>query len=213
MICGAQPTSCSPGNSVGARAISGVPSLRHLPGLALTIVCLLSVTRAASAQAFISPFFGYNVGGDAACPAAASCPEKSVNLGVAFGSLNAIFGFEEEVGYSKNLFRDTTAGESSVVTLMSNVIVGPLLGYVRPYGVGGVGLMKTKAALTPSSFLAVSSSDLGWNVGGGLMVSYGHIGIRGDVRVYRSVNELEGGLSGRNAKVHFGRVAVGLVIQ
>ena len=190
-----------------------VTPIRHLRRLALTTLCLLSLTRAASAQAFISPFFGYNVGGDAACPEGSSCPEKSVNLGVAFGSLNKIFGFEEEIGYSKNLFKGSAAGDSTVTTLMTNVMVGRRVGYARPYGVGGVGLMKIKAALAPSSATTVRSNDLGWNVGGGLMVSYDHIGVRADVRVYSSLNELEGGLSGRNGRVNFARAAIGLILQ
>ena len=191
----------------------GVTSIRRLRRLALTTLWLLSVARVASAQAYISPFFGYNVGGDAACPAATSCPEKSVNLGVAFGNLNAIFGFEEEIGYSKNLFKRGAAGDSTVTTLMSNVMAGRRLGFVRPYGVGGVGLMKIKAALAPSVATTVASNDLAWNVGGGLMVSYEHIGVRADVRMYRSLNELEGGLAGRNGRVNFARAAIGLVLQ
>ena len=59
-------------------------------------------------------------------------------------ALDIAIGFEEELGYSKNLFKNGSIPGSSVLTLMSDVIIGPRIGYVRPYGAGGFGRLITQ---------------------------------------------------------------------
>ena len=88
--------------------------------------------------------------------------------------------------------------------------------YVRPYGLVGVGLIKTAVtptALLPGASLTVRSNALGWSIGGGLFVTYNHVGLRADLRVLRSLDGLDVGLLGGQSKRHFSRATIGLVLQ
>jgi hypothetical protein len=75
---------------------------------------------------------------------------------------------------------------------MANLTAGiPLQGRsgigVRPYGVAGVGLIRQQIDVI-GGLAAYTANDLGYDVGAGLMVFFGpHVGLRGDVRHFRSV--------------------------
>jgi hypothetical protein len=182
--------------------------------LSLLALLLLLAPRPAAAQgAFVAPYVGFDFGGDAKCAQVSNCEDKTTNFGVAVGSLGSIAGFEEEFGYAKDFFGKTTDMKSSVLTLMSNLVVGPKIKYVRPYGVIGLGLIKTNVDLTPSGLLNMDNNSLGWDLGGGLMVGAGRIGVRGDVRYFHAFKDLEfAGFTLNNTKLDFGRASVGLVL-
>ena len=170
----------------------------------------------ASAQAFLAPYIGYNFGNDALCPASMpSCNEKNPVVGVAFGNLNALIGFEEDLSYSKGLLKSPGVGQANVLTLMSNLVLSPMLfSYVRPYGVGGFGLMRVTSEFNPTSLLQLNQSDIGWNIGGGVMVTYGHVGVRGDLRFFHGFNDIDiSGLPGGDRKLDYGRATVAFVLQ
>lgn len=165
----------------------------------------------ARAQGFINPFIGFTFGGDAACPTIRDCDSKSPNFGISFGSLNKVIGFEEEFAYAKNFFDDPTVSNSSVLSLMSNVIVGPRIGILRPYGAGGFGLIKSHVELEPSSILSVDNNDLGWDIGGGLIIQSAHVGVRGDVRYFHGFTDLDVfGFKVSDLELNYGRATVGL---
>ena len=103
----------------------------------------LAGTRPAHAQGFISPFIGYNFGGDVGCPEITNCKDKRADYGVSFGALGSIVGFEAEFGYTKNFFGDTSNQATNVLTFMSNFMLAPKIGPVQPYGLAGLGLMRT----------------------------------------------------------------------
>jgi hypothetical protein len=180
--------------------------------LALT---LLVAPRPAAAQGFISPFIGFDFGGDAKCPEISDCEDKTTNLGVSVGTLGPVIGFEEEFAYAKDFFGTAPLiSSSSVLTLMSNVIIGPKISLVRPYVVGGVGLIKAKVEFTPTSLLSTSNNGFGWDIGGGLVIGGEHVGVRGDIRYFHSFKDLEvAGFSlGGDTKIDFGRATVGLFL-
>src|SRR5262245_31733446 len=140
---------------------------------AMVILCLaalLSVTMAspAKAQGFISPYLGWNFGGDSGCPQITNCEDKHANYGVAFGLVGSIVGFEEEFGFTNDFFGSTPTQSSKVITLMSNFMVAPRLGPVQPYGLGGVGLIRTSVEGTANS----DQNQFGWDVGGGVMIFF-----------------------------------------
>ena len=138
--------------------------------MCLSFVITIAAAEA-RAQSFISPFVGYNFGGDSACEAAnqlPDCEEKNLNYGVGFGRMGNVVGFEEEFGYARNFFGEAPGFSSSVLTVMSNFMVVPNLGPVRPFGLVGLGLIKSKVEFTPSSLLDADNNHFGWNVGGGL---------------------------------------------
>ncbi len=175
----------------------------------------LAAARPASAQGFISPLVGFNFGGDAGCASATDCEDKNLNLGVSFGTLGSIFGFEEEIGYAKNFFGEAPGVSSNVLTVMSNFMIAPDLKVVRPYALAGVGLMKSHVELTGASLLDTDNNSFGWNVGGGLMVFLTpNIGLRGDVRYFHAFQDLElGGITISDTKLDFGRAAAALVFK
>jgi opacity protein-like surface antigen len=122
---------------------------------------------------------------------ATNCEDRNSNLGVSGGKLGGIGGVEFEFGYARNFFGETAGVDSNVLTLMTNVIVGPKIGAVRPFLLGGLGLIKSHVELTAGSLLD-SSNNFGWNFGGGLMIMFGeHFGVRGDVRRFQVVPESE----------------------
>src|SRR6186713_2544636 len=102
---------------------------------AFAALFVFGIADQASAQAYISPFLGYNFGGDSGCPEVTNCEDKRRNLGVAFGSIGSFFG-------------DIPGTSSSVLTFMGNVMFAPKFGVLQPYGVVGLGLIKTHTELT-----------------------------------------------------------------
>jgi hypothetical protein len=170
--------------------------------------------RAASAQGFISPFVGFDFGGDSGCPTASDCEDKNSNLGVAVGKLGTVLGFEAELGYARDFFGAAPGVSSNVLTLVSNLMIAPKIGPVRPYVLGGFGLIKTHVELTAPGLIETDNNNFGWDLGAGLMVLFGdHIGVRGDLRRFSSFQERSIlGFSLSNEKLGFQRAAAGLVL-
>jgi hypothetical protein len=69
--------------------------------------------RQAAAQAYISPFLGYNFSGDAGCPQITDCKNKNLNWGASLGATNAIVGFELDTGYTSHFFGEASSGWGS----------------------------------------------------------------------------------------------------
>jgi len=170
--------------------------------------------RPAAAQNFINPFLGMNFGGDSKCLEITGCGDHTSNYGVAFGSLGPVFGLEQEFGYSKDFFGEAPGLESSVLTVMTNIILGPKISIVRPYAVGGVGLIKSNVDLSAASLLSTSNNNFGWDLGGGLILGTNRIGFRGDIRYFHTFSDLEVlgfSLTG-DTKLNFGRATAGLFL-
>jgi opacity protein-like surface antigen len=146
----------------------------------------------ASADGWISPFFGVNFGGQV--------PEdrEPKTYGVGIGGMGGgIFGFETELSFSPDFFGesdDVVLGSNSVLTWMNNVLIGVPIGGqhgfgVRPFVAGGIGLIRRRAEFA-SDLIELSSNDFAWDFGGGVMVFFGNnFGIRGDYRYYRNFSE------------------------
>src|SRR5712691_4884654 len=145
-------------------------------------VLALSATPA-RADGFITPFVGFNFGGDSAnCVSLTNCDEKRTNYGVSIGSVGKAFGFEADFGYAPNFFGSTSGGDNAVLTFMTNLMLVIPAGPVRPYGLVGIGLVRPHAQLNASS-LASDQNTLGWDIGGGVNIFLVHaVGVRGDVR-------------------------------
>lgn len=180
-----------------------------------TFLLTLAVSSDAGAQGFISPFLGFNFGGDAGCPEITGCEDKNLNWGVAAGAMGSVLGFEEEFGYATNFFGESPTQSSNVLTLMSNLMLVPKIGPVRPYFLTGVGLIKTHVELTPSSVLASDNNSFGWDIGGGVMGMFGdHVGVRGEIRYFHAFQDLDVlGVNLSSTKIDFGRAAAGLVLK
>jgi opacity protein-like surface antigen len=183
--------------------------------VAATAVVVASAAPA-HAQGFISPFIGYDFGGDSGCANATGCTDKKLNWGVSFGALGPALGFEEEFAYARNFFGDIPGQSSSVLTLMSNLMVAPAIGPVRPYAVGGIGLMKTNVDFnSSSSLLNASNNNAAWDLGAGVMGYFGdHVGIRGEIRHFRSFSDFDIlGVTVNNTKLRYNRASAGVVFK
>lgn len=191
------------------------PTGRRLRRGVLAIVIAIGTATPARAQGFISPLIGLDFGGDAQCPNLTGCQDKKVNASVSFGAMGNVLGFEEEIAYAPDFFGSAAGLSSSVLTLMSNVMLVPKIGPVRPYVEGGIGLIKTRVDLTTTSLFTTSNNGLGWDVGGGVIGFIGdHVGLRGDLRYVHAFQDLTVlGFTVSNAKLNYGRASVGVVLK
>src|SRR5437763_898817 len=127
---------------------------------ALVTAVAVATPRTASADWTITPFVGWNTGGSADVSGSdgtttSSKFEHKADYGVSVtGMGKGIIGGEIDFGYSPNFFATNTdatgfqfANSSNVTTLTGNLIVGiPVGGHgaqIRPYAVGGVGLLRS----------------------------------------------------------------------
>ena len=181
-------------------------SVRKLLGAAALVAVVAGAAPAkASADWLFTPFVGINFGGSARF-IEAGVPfddefKKKIDYGASLAWMGAGWlGFEVDFGYSPNFFEETTGdtnfgySDSNVTTLMGNVIVGVPLGGthgfgVRPYASGGIGLIRSSVD-DVDDFFDLSSNDLGINAGGGVHLFFtDKIGIRGDIRYFRALND------------------------
>ena len=186
--------------------------------LLLVIVAIglaIGAATPARAQGFVSPLVGMDFGGDAQCPNLTGCQDKKINASVSVGAMGDLLGFEEEIAYAPNFFGNATGLSSSVLTVMSNVMLVPKVGPVRPYVEGGIGLIKTRVDLTTTSVFTTNNNGLGWDVGAGVIGFFGdHVGLRGDLRYFHAFQDLTVlGFTLSNSKLDYGRASAGLVLK
>ena len=189
--------------------------LRLIVSCTSLVVLTLGLPSPTSAQTFISPLLGYDFGDDSRCPEITGCEDKNLNIGAGIGSMGPLFGLELEFSYAKDFFGAAPGFSSSVLTVMTDLIVGPEIGPVRPYATGGLGLIKSHVSFDATSLLDTSNNDFGWNLGGGLMVFFGeNVGVRGDIRHFHSFQHLEFlGVALSDTKLDFGRASGSLVFR
>lgn len=180
---------------------------------ALVLVCLAVSAVPARADGFISPFIGYNFGGDSAnCLAFSNCEEKRNNWGVSLGTMGSVFGFEADLGYAPQFFGKTDTGDNAVLTVMSNLLVIIPAGPIRPYGLIGLGLVRSHAQLN-STLLDVSQNTLGYDIGGGINIFIVHsVGIRGDIRHMHTLQDVTLGVF-QNQPLDFWRASAGVTFR
>ena len=203
--------------------------------LAIASALVLTVCAAAPAKAsadwMLTPFIGMNWGGTAAFTDSLGDFEdkfeQRMNFGAGLSWMGAgALGFEVDFGFSPNFFANTTGdsnfefGDSNVTTLMANLKVGAPFGGqhgggIRPYASGGLGLIKTRID-DPDQLFDVNSTDWGLNVGGGVAGFFSdNIGVQGDVRYFRSLqdNEPDDEFDVALGSFSFWRGTVGLVFR
>jgi opacity protein-like surface antigen len=179
------------------------------------VAILLSLTPApALADGYVVPFVGFNFGGDSGsnCVSLTDCKEKRTNFGVSFASMGPVFGLEEDISYAKNFFGETPGGDNSVFSAMTNLIIGVGVGPVRPYVLGGVGLIRPHVSSLAGSLTGVSSGKnaFGYDLGGGVTGMIGsRIGIRGDLRHFHTMQNVNL-LIFTGQKLDFWRASLGL---
>jgi len=193
---------------------NGSPLRQFSFALLLTTLWSAASVRDAHAQGFISPSFGYNFGGDAGCLTATDCEEKNWNFSLSFGALGSVVGFEAEWMYEDEFLGQTQNPASKVMTFMGNFMLAPKISVVQPYGLVGMGLIRTTAEDTILN-LEEGENQIGWNIGGGMIVYlHRNVGLKGDVRYYHSFEALDLfglELAADENRLDFGRFAFGVV--
>lgn len=197
----------------------------------LVAVASMASPRAASADWVLTPFVGWNFNGSAdvvgnSLDSFGNKFENKIDYGLSLAGMGAgVVGFEVDFGYSPNFFETNVgdsgfdfASNSNVTTLTGNVILGIPIGgttggSVRPYVVGGVGLIRQNVGDVGDLFDAQSKNDFGFDVGGGVMGFFNsNVGVRGDVRYFRSFQGADAGsLTGLGlGNLNFWRGSVGV---
>ena len=168
----------------------------------ISLLSLMLTPLSASAQNwFVTPFMGANFGGNANFgdfPNLDDEVERRMDFGASLGWNPHVVGFELDFGFSPNFFEDTAGdrnfafGDSNVTTVMANLhLTAPNTGSgVRPYGSAGLGIIRSRISNIGALFDDVTTNDLGLNVGGGIQGSLSNtVGIRGDIRYFRSLED------------------------
>ena len=174
--------------------------------IVLGVAGLIAAPATASADWLLTPFIGANWGGSANFGDFGDFDdefEQRVNFGASLGWMGSgVFGFEFDLGFAPNFFENTGGegdfefGESNVTTVMGSLLLGVPLGGqrgpgLRPYGVAGVGLIRSHID-GPGDLFEVDADHWGMNVGGGIIAFFGdNIGLRGDLRYFRALEDDE----------------------
>jgi opacity protein-like surface antigen len=193
--------------------------VRSLRLTAFAAVVLVLSAAPARADGFITPFLGYHFGGDTPdCATLTNCQAKHTNFGVSIGAMGGVLGFEEDIAFAQDFFPALPGDESSVLTLMSNLMIGIPAGPVQPYVLGGFGLVRphVKATVNPTA-IGGDTNALGYDIGGGVNIFFlKNVGVRGDIRhihTLQDVSVLHLGTLIAGQKLDFNRASVGLTLK
>lgn len=154
----------------------------------LALALVMGAGRVANAQVRLTPFAGVTFGDDA--------PATKFNAGAGLTFMGRIAGFELDFGYSPDFFGEETdfalVADSNVTTFTGNLVIGPNFGRVQPYGVVGMGLIRSRINDAEDLFGNVTTNDWGLSVGGGVTgMLNDRVGVRGDLRYFRSLQDNE----------------------
>jgi opacity protein-like surface antigen len=156
---------------------------------AILAILILVPAAPARADVVLTPYVGSLFGGDL------SGNRTSFGGSAAFMG-GGVFGAEFGFNYAPEFVSASVASEDiAQMSLMGNLIVGiPIgssdqAGHLRPYITGGAGLFRITS--NESQFFdRVSSNDFAVNFGGGMMAFFSeHVGIRGDIRYFRTLTD------------------------
>jgi hypothetical protein len=164
---------------------------KYLPVL---VASLLFITpTSARADWLLTPYLGLTFGGDS--------ENEQLNFGGSIAYLGGgILGVELDAAITPNFFDtdDDTFDDiedSNVSTVMGNLILSiPMQNAgVRPYVVAGGGIIRSRVTSVGNVF-DVDDNSFGINIGGGIVGQFNpRVGIRGDVRYFRNVQDSEEG--------------------
>lgn len=189
----------------------------------LLVLSLLLLPVPASADLFLAPFMGVKFGGGTSIvDLELAAGQAKTTLGVsAFLLSDAILGYEAMFGYVPQYFNGDTGPlikpGSYLIDMMGNVIVSlppdVTAGGLRPYMVGGVGLIHAEAADILGIFQVrrtVPAFDIGFGAVGLLT---NNVGVRFDVRYLRSFTNDDGSLARVGRRISYSRATIGLVLR
>lgn len=148
----------------------------------------LAWPTSARADVFLTPYAGVNFAG--------STIDKRTNLGASLTWLGSSgLGLEVDMGFIPDFFAPKDLdidllGDNSVTTLMGNIVFGRGGGGIQPYVSAGAGLMRSQVGSFGELFDA-TDNGFGVNAGAGLRVGGGRLSLRGDVRYFRNISDVD----------------------
>jgi opacity protein-like surface antigen len=195
---------------------------RVIKSLILTAaVALVLAPMQARADGWVTPWIGSAFG--------SSIDNGRGTFGVSAGGMGAgVIGGEVDFGYNPSFFgTQNDFGNNSVLNFMGNLIVGVPVGGtsgkgIRPYVLGGVGLIRTQLDGVNNANLfrpAASDNMFGWDAGAGVMGFFNdHIGLRGEIRYLRGTHDMNvstgiNSIDFNGNKLHFWRPSIGVVFR
>ena len=187
----------------------------------LAVTLLLGVLAPATARAdgMFVPFVGVNFAGNSGQEISDAIDAQRVDWGLSLAYMGGgVLGVEADFGYSPDFFGKTDIGGSSVLTATGNLLVGiPIGGQtgvgVRPYALVGLGVVRSKVDAF-GDIASLDNSKLAWDFGGGLMFFFGtHVGLRGDVRYFRTFGDVDFDPFDRPQTLVLGRASAGLILR
>jgi opacity protein-like surface antigen len=155
----------------------------------LGTLALLLAAPPARADWFLSPMIGANFSGDT------NPDSRKTPFAVSFGYMgNGVFGYETTLSYTPSFFGNSSLiGDNNVFSVMANLILGVPIGeerQFRPYISGGAGLLRSRIGGGADDLFDITNNDWGLNVGAGAMGYFSpHVGLRADVRYFRSLSD------------------------
>jgi opacity protein-like surface antigen len=176
---------------------------------------------AARADGLLVPFAGINFGGNAGQTFSDGADAKRLDWGVSLAWMGGgVFGFEGDFGYSPDFYGKNDVGGSSVLSLAGNVLIGVPFGGqqgfgVRPFALVGIGLLRSDLE-SFDELVGLDDSEVAWNFGGGVIVFFSqHVGIRGDIRYFRTFGDVNVGpiQTPDSEAVDYSRASLGLVLR
>ncbi|MBI4887265.1 MAG: hypothetical protein HY824_09240 [Acidobacteria bacterium] len=196
------------------------------PGARLAaLVCLLAAWPAAEARAdwLITPFLGGSFAPETTFLIFEEGAGRKLTLGASAALLtDGVLGIEAEVGHTPRFFEgDNPLGlvlTSRVTTLTGNLILAVPLAVtresLRPYVVGGLGLMQARSSHAAGLF-PVDENRLGLTLGGGAIGFVSNrTGLRFDLRHIKAVSGANGPLARPGiSRLSFWRATVGVVLR
>jgi Outer membrane protein beta-barrel domain len=190
--------------------------------IVLGLLLGIMIPAAARADGLLIPFVGVNFGGNSGKELSNAIDAKRFDWGISLAYMGAgVLGVEADIAQSPDFYGKTDVGGSSVLTATGNLVLGVPIGGqkgvgFRPYALAGLGVIRSKVDAFGDVF-RLDNSEAAWDFGGGAMLFFAnHVGVRGDVRYFRTFSDVAFdvlGVTERREIVHFTRASAGFILR
>jgi hypothetical protein len=165
--------------------------------LLVLVAGVLYLPASAEADTFFTPYLGSSF----AAKYGPAEPNSKLVYGADLMWLGTSgVGFELDFAYHPNFFEPGDDEElfdfesdGNVLTFMGNLVFGYQGGGIQPYVTGGFGLMRSNISDVSGFFDDINDTAWGVNAGGGLRLGGRTFGVRGDLRYFRQLSDIEFG--------------------
>jgi hypothetical protein len=188
----------------------------------LGFAAAFALPATAAADWLLSPYVGLQFAPDTNLLVGfAGNDESKFTFGSSIGVLtDGMIGVEADIAFVPGFFESVSITQGSrIITVMGNVIVAAPLGAtqygLRPYFVGGAGLLHANGKSDFSLEDVIQSNVLGMNVGGGAIGPISpRSSLRFDVRYIRNLSSDDSQtFGGGRLKISFWRATAGLAFR